>query len=539
MADGHRPPLRHPRRGDLRARRRAAARAGRGRQRGRRPSRGRPTRCSPRSTRSARLAAEPWPTASPCGCGWRSTPARRASATTATTPGRRSSAPPGCAAIAPRRPGLVSRRPPRDLVIDHLGDDVAFVDLGVHRLKDLARPEHVWQLAHADLRAEFPPLRSLDAVPNNLPVPLSSFIGRFDEIDTVVGSSLDNRLVTLTGVGRRGQDPPRAAGRRRGRRALPRRRLVGRARRPSTNPALVPSAISRATMLPEDPRRPRRSGSCDAVEPKRTLLVLDNCEHLLDGCADVAAALLASCSDVVGARDEPGAAQRARRAELAGPAARDSHRGATHEPVAALSQYDACGCSSTAPAKAARTSASPTTTAPTVRRDLRPARRHPAGHRARRRALPRPHAGADPRRPRRRDRAARRRAAGGAAAPPDDRSLDRVEPLAARPTPSSCCSAVSAVFAARSPSTPPRPSSPTTSTPGGAGARPPRTPRGPVARPDGRPPSPRRASACSRRCASSRDASSSVLARSTRSRPVTPRTSPSADARCGRCSTKA
>ena len=93
----------------------------------------------------------------------------------------------------------------RDLVIDHLGDDVTLVDLGVHRLKDLARPEHVWQLAHADLTAEFPPLRSLDAVPNNLPVTLSSFIGRFDDIVTVVGLLDDNRLITLTGSGGAGK----------------------------------------------------------------------------------------------------------------------------------------------------------------------------------------------------------------------------------------------------------------------------------------------------------------------------------------------
>ena len=77
----------------------------------------------------------------------------------------------------------------RDLVVDQMGDEVRLVDLGVHRLKDLARPEQVWQLADGSRTVDFPALRSLDTYPNNLPVSLSSFIGRYDDIDTVVGSS--------------------------------------------------------------------------------------------------------------------------------------------------------------------------------------------------------------------------------------------------------------------------------------------------------------------------------------------------------------
>ena len=306
----------------------------------------------------------------------------------------------------------------RDLVIDHLGDDVTLVDLGVHRLKDLARPEHVWQLAHADLTAEFPPLRSLDAVPNNLPVTLSSFIGRFDDIVTVVGLLDDNRLITLTGSGGAGKT-----------RLAQQVAAEVAERYPDgvwwvdlvglTNAALVPSAISRATMVPEDPGDPL-VGIAERLSEKCMLLVLDNCEHLLDGCADVAAALLASCSDVtvlatsraplnvpgeLSWRVPPlaipvrGAATRTGRGALAIRRGSPLRRPCDQRPA------------ELPPARRQRGHRG---------RDLRTARRDTTGHRARGGALSRPHAGADPRRARQHDRDARRRTAGGAAAPPDD-----------------------------------------------------------------------------------------------------------------------
>ena len=87
------------------------------------------------------------------------------------------------------------------LVADRLPDGSALIDLGLHRLKDLGRPERVWQLLHPDLRAEFPPLLSLDAFRHNLPVQLSPLIGRRREIAEVVGLIEAERLVTLTGAG--------------------------------------------------------------------------------------------------------------------------------------------------------------------------------------------------------------------------------------------------------------------------------------------------------------------------------------------------
>jgi class 3 adenylate cyclase len=93
----------------------------------------------------------------------------------------------------------------RDLTIDGLGDEMALADLGSHRLKDLGRPERVYQLVHPRLPARFPPLRSVDAVPNNLPTQLSTFIGRVAETLSVVELVEGNRLVTVTGSGGSGK----------------------------------------------------------------------------------------------------------------------------------------------------------------------------------------------------------------------------------------------------------------------------------------------------------------------------------------------
>jgi class 3 adenylate cyclase len=73
---------------------------------------------------------------------------------------------------------VVVSRTARDLALDRLPEDAELTDLGVHQLRDLGRPEHVFGLVHPDLPAEFAPLRSLDTLPNNLPGELTSFVGR-------------------------------------------------------------------------------------------------------------------------------------------------------------------------------------------------------------------------------------------------------------------------------------------------------------------------------------------------------------------------
>ena len=89
------------------------------------------------------------------------------------------------------------------LVQDSLPPRTALVDLGSHRLKDLGRPEVIFQLTAHDLDEQFPPLRSLDGsdMPNNLPVQLTSFVGREGDVEVVGQLVRTHRLVTLTGVG--------------------------------------------------------------------------------------------------------------------------------------------------------------------------------------------------------------------------------------------------------------------------------------------------------------------------------------------------
>lgn len=72
-----------------------------------------------------------------------------------------------------------------EVAADDLPPGAAFVDLGTHRLRDLARAEHVFEVSHPDLPGGFPPLRSLDRVANNLPIELTSFVGREEELAQV------------------------------------------------------------------------------------------------------------------------------------------------------------------------------------------------------------------------------------------------------------------------------------------------------------------------------------------------------------------
>ena len=98
---------------------------------------------------------------------------------------------------------------------------VDLVDLGEHRLRDLTNLERVFQVSAPGLVTEFPPLRSLDALPGNLPRQVTTFIGRETEIASVAERVRTGSVVTLTGGGRSRQDPPGTAGRGRGPPALP------------------------------------------------------------------------------------------------------------------------------------------------------------------------------------------------------------------------------------------------------------------------------------------------------------------------------
>jgi predicted ATPase len=162
--------------------------------------------------------------------------------------------------------------------------DVTFLDLGEHRLRDLERPERVLQVCHDDLEREFAPLRSLDAFPSNLPLQTTGFVGREQELVDVASALEDARVVTLTGVGGVGKTrlaTQVAAD------VLPRYRdgawLCELA--PVGEPEAIGEAL--AAGLGVQPRMGQTLDETvlDFLRSKELLLVLDNCEHLLDSVA--------------------------------------------------------------------------------------------------------------------------------------------------------------------------------------------------------------------------------------------------------------
>jgi predicted ATPase/class 3 adenylate cyclase len=183
------------------------------------------------------------------------------------------------------------------LVARDLPEGIELRDLGEHRLKDLAHPHRVFQVIAPDLSADFPPLRSLNAHPHNLPIQLTSFIGRVREIAEVkrlVGAA---RLVTLTGSGGAGKT----------RLALQVAANVVEVYAdgvwlaefaPIADPALVPKTVASALNVQEQPGRDMTATLVDALRRKALLLMLDNCEHLVAACADLTTALLRACPQV-------------------------------------------------------------------------------------------------------------------------------------------------------------------------------------------------------------------------------------------------
>jgi predicted ATPase/class 3 adenylate cyclase/DNA-binding CsgD family transcriptional regulator len=179
------------------------------------------------------------------------------------------------------------------LVIDQLPADVTLTDLGAHPLRDLPRPERVVQLCHPDLHNDFPPLRTAHRrATERLPVQLTSFIGRQAEMRDIRIAIGGNRLVTLTGAGGAGKT-----------------RLAVQIAAdiatefadgvwyvdlaPVTDPDVVPLTAARVLGLPDQPGQPTSDVLRRFIRDRQMLIVLDNCEHLLDASAELITVLLA------------------------------------------------------------------------------------------------------------------------------------------------------------------------------------------------------------------------------------------------------
>jgi len=178
-----------------------------------------------------------------------------------------------------------------ELLRDFLPPQCELQDMGERRLQDLLRPERLYQLNGAGLPTTFPPLKTLDSFPNNLPLQLTSFIGRGKEIHEVKRELAEHRLVTLTGPGGTGKTrlSLQAAA-----------ELLDRFPQgiwfvelaPLSEPELIPQAVLSAIGINE------RAGISpvellqDYLRGKRCLIILDNCEHLIEASSGMVSRLL-------------------------------------------------------------------------------------------------------------------------------------------------------------------------------------------------------------------------------------------------------
>jgi predicted ATPase/class 3 adenylate cyclase len=192
---------------------------------------------------------------------------------------------------------IVMSQATADLIGDRLPDGAALHDLGTHRLPDLGRPEVVYGLTHPDLPSTFPPLRSLDTSPGNLPMQLTSFIGRERELKFVAEGLRSARLVTLTGTGGVGKtrlavhaaadvlaDYPDGAW-------LRELAVVADPESMLQVVAVSLGLVSRSGAL-------QPADIAEFIGTRHLLMALDNCEHLLDAAAGLVETVLARCPSV-------------------------------------------------------------------------------------------------------------------------------------------------------------------------------------------------------------------------------------------------
>jgi predicted ATPase/class 3 adenylate cyclase len=184
-----------------------------------------------------------------------------------------------------------------DRVRGSLPSEVTLRDLGERRLRDLRQPERIFQIVVHDLPDNFPPLRSLEILPNNLPAQVTSFVGREREMAEIKRLFPATRLFTLTGPGGTGKTRLSlqiAAD------------LLDQFQHgvwlvelsTVSDPALIPEAMINAVGIREESNRSPLNTLVEALRTRKLLLVLDNCEHLIADCAQIVSTILRSCPQV-------------------------------------------------------------------------------------------------------------------------------------------------------------------------------------------------------------------------------------------------
>jgi predicted ATPase/class 3 adenylate cyclase len=184
-----------------------------------------------------------------------------------------------------------------DLAKSKLDNTTELRDMGERRLKDIAKPEHLYQLVAADLLSDFPPLTTLERSNHNLPLQLTSFIGRERELTEAKKLLASTRLLTFIGPGGTGKS---------------RLSLQVAAEQlsefkdgvwltelaPLADPAYVISTIATTFHLREVQGVPLSETVSDYLRGKHLLLILDNCEHLVEACAQITNQLLHNCPNL-------------------------------------------------------------------------------------------------------------------------------------------------------------------------------------------------------------------------------------------------
>jgi predicted ATPase/class 3 adenylate cyclase len=192
---------------------------------------------------------------------------------------------------------MVCSQTTADLARSALADGVGLVDLGEQQLRDLQTPERVFQITHPELPTDFPGLRTLDAFPGNLPLQVTDFVGREEELVEVAKLLSKSRVVTLTGSGGVGKTrlALQAAAE-----ALPHYTdgawFVDLA--PIDDDSFVAAEIATTMGLPEHRQGDREEALVGALARRQALVVLDNCEHVVDMVARVVDLVQRRCPGV-------------------------------------------------------------------------------------------------------------------------------------------------------------------------------------------------------------------------------------------------